>query len=254
MSDYEGPVLLADAGNLRSRSDLAEADQFHLHCVKCAGRLSTQKTKGHNLPERHELYCDQCGKTLNEWAIIATTEAGWRHLESVFDEGELAEYISAMAQSTWMRKLHHGDYWRSDTHSLDSETFINARKETADWLGVPWEPSCPLCYDEVDSPDFHHWRYDTEVGVSVCRSCHNVIHRHNRVKVQKKLADELGADCWQELAVRNAAERYIKNTDSERVYIKHFTSDMNIPFSDAVVSKWTRSAFERRGLEVFADG
>lgn len=253
MNQFNTPILLAKARNPTHRWDSFESDQFHLYCVKCAARLSTRKTSGHNLPERHELYCDQCGKSINEWVIAAITESDWNHLKSVFDEKERKEYLSAMAQSTWSRKLHHGGYWREGTHSLDSEAFINARKETADWLGVPWKPTCPLCYKQVESPDFHHWRYDNEVGVSVCRSCHNVIHRHNTVSIQKELADELGADCWQELAVRNTAGRYNKNTDSDRVYIKHFIYDMNIPFSDAVVSKWSRPAFERRGLEVLVD-
>lgn len=39
--------------------------------------------------------------------------------------------------------------------------------------------SCPLCREIPDDGlDFHHWSYRPEVGVEICRDCHDEIHLH----------------------------------------------------------------------------
>jgi len=116
-------------------------------------------------------------------------------------------------------------------------------------LGVQWEPRCPICRSEVQSPDFHHWDYNDDIGLCVCRGCHEGIHRHNTVKTQKKLAKTLGVDDWQELAVRNTAELE-RPADAQKVHLRNWVHRMNIPFSNNVVEKWVRPVFERHDIEV----
>jgi len=47
---------------------------------------------------------------------------------------------------------------------------------------------CPLCesesFDDFEDMDFHHWDYDLDIGVLLCRSCHEQIHQHKRASEQ----------------------------------------------------------------------
>jgi hypothetical protein len=44
---------------------------------------------------------------------------------------------------------------------------------------------CPLCLDEEDL-DFHHWDYENDIGIHICRRCHNMIHDGKRAREQTK--------------------------------------------------------------------
>jgi hypothetical protein len=40
---------------------------------------------------------------------------------------------------------------------------------------------CPLCGEERKL-DYHHWDYEQDVGVHICRNCHNYIHNPEGAK------------------------------------------------------------------------
>lgn len=46
---------------------------------------------------------------------------------------------------------------------------------------------CPLCLTLSPSNiDFHHWEYENETGVYICRECHNRIHDGKRAREQSR--------------------------------------------------------------------
>jgi hypothetical protein len=71
---------------------------------------------------------------------------------------------------------------------------------------------CPLCEEFHLSLEFHHWDYDADIGIEVCRECHNAIHggADGRVSVQQNRVEYYGGDHWHEAAVRNLIERDLR--------------------------------------------
>jgi len=64
---------------------------------------------------------------------------------------------------------------------------------------------CTLCREwrgDFDSLDLHHWDYETDQGVVLCRTCHEAVHDGQSVSEQQSEAEEAGKT-WQELAVGN---------------------------------------------------
>jgi len=62
---------------------------------------------------------------------------------------------------------------------------------------------CTLCRAEQVRTDFHHWDYENDDGVHVCRDCHDIIHESRRVRDQDPMAREKGWSDWREQAVKN---------------------------------------------------
>jgi len=48
--------------------------------------------------------------------------------------------------------------------------------------------NCMCCgASEIDARiDFHHWDYQTDIGVHLCRDCHNFVHEGVRARDQSK--------------------------------------------------------------------
>jgi len=100
--------------------------------------------------------------------------------------------------------------------------------------------SCPLCGEKSDSLDTHHWEYDPEITVQLCRSCHDHIHAsllmpdNTRVSTQTR---GFGGDTeWQDIAYQRALKRY------ERIHgivddWEVFWDRLNIPDRDWRVSE-----------------
>jgi len=47
----------------------------------------------------------------------------------------------------------------------------------------PTKGKCAFCESE-GRLDFHHWDYDRDIGINICRVCHNYIHEGKRARVQ----------------------------------------------------------------------
>ena len=61
---------------------------------------------------------------------------------------------------------------------------------------------CPLCR-QGSKLDFHHWDYETDIGVKICRECHEHIHDGIRKTHQDNKAKSYGYSGWVTRAVNN---------------------------------------------------
>lgn len=59
---------------------------------------------------------------------------------------------------------------------------------------------CPCCHSVTDLEP-HHWSYEPEVTIGLCRSCHLYIHNNRRVREQ---GDDWQQECIERLAMLDA--------------------------------------------------
>ena len=67
---------------------------------------------------------------------------------------------------------------------------------------------CPLCR-RASNLDFHHWDYDEDIGIKLCRECHDDIHDGLRQSHQQNKAKFHGYSDWIQRAVENLIEKDI---------------------------------------------
>jgi len=61
---------------------------------------------------------------------------------------------------------------------------------------------CPLCMTvSPQNIDFHHWDYDRDIGVHLCRDCHNQLHDGKRAREQTR--DSPDGESWHVDAANN---------------------------------------------------
>jgi hypothetical protein len=80
--------------------------------------------------------------------------------------------------------------------------------------------TCPLCRSDA-TLEFHHWDYDRDIGIELCRDCHNAVHggADGRVAIQQNRAEYYGAENWHVPAIGNLAERDIKHLPESELNI-----------------------------------
>lgn len=81
---------------------------------------------------------------------------------------------------------------------------------------------CRLCGSE-DDLDFHHWKYDGDVGCPLCRDCHSYIHEPEGGRPGETAGNE-----WLETAFPRLVERHLKHNyflTTPRLIAQHY----NIP-------------------------
>jgi len=78
---------------------------------------------------------------------------------------------------------------------------------------------CPVCGDVKDLEP-HHWSYEPEITIDICRDCHKFIHDDKRVREQ--------SDDWQEECVRRIAVLDVMHNDLET---EDYREKYNIPDS-----------------------
>lgn len=106
-----------------------------------------------------------------------------------------------------------------DVKEVDPLWFICEDCELASYVTVTAEEehylyrACPLCGDDdfFESMHYHHWDYENEAGIHLCRSCHSKVHGGETVSKQREKGD---SDDWIQLAVRNLLEEHKENFDS----------------------------------------
>lgn len=59
---------------------------------------------------------------------------------------------------------------------------------------------CPICL-ETAALDFHHWDYDRDIGIHICRDCHTELHDGVRARDQTEAAP--GDEDWRVDASNN---------------------------------------------------
>jgi hypothetical protein len=91
--------------------------------------------------------------------------------------------------------------------------------------GINWEPRCPICGQPDNGAiefDFHHWDYDTDQGLQLCRKCHQHAHRYMTVRQQR---EHERVDDWKE----DAARRMINRLERKRVTEPWSIARLNLP-------------------------
>ena len=81
---------------------------------------------------------------------------------------------------------------------------------------------CRLCGVEEDL-DFHHWRYQDDVGCPLCRQCHSYIHEPEGARPGEGPGNE-----WLEAALPRLVERHLEHNyflTTGRLIAQHY----NIP-------------------------
>lgn len=69
---------------------------------------------------------------------------------------------------------------------------------------------CPLCTQEVDELDFHHWRYgEKKQGCYLCRACHDEVHENGAMPSQDS--------DWLMQAVENLVRSHQRHHDNADV-------------------------------------
>lgn len=111
---------------------------------------------------------------------------------------------------------------------------------------VPWGldehlvEQCPLCTTSDRELDFHHWKYDPDIGCALCRECHETIHEYMRAENQ---SERSYSGSWVDRAIpklirRHRLNRSLPSSNASVWEIKH---RYNIPFS----TQRMESAFNR---------
>jgi hypothetical protein len=83
---------------------------------------------------------------------------------------------------------------------------------------------CPLCRT-MAMLEFHHWSYDPEIGICLCRRCHDDIHSGRRMSHQQNLAESLGQDSWLKMALDTLVLRELAFLPPEVFDIRGHTWD-----------------------------
>lgn len=113
------------------------------------------------------------------------------------------------------------------TDSVDNETTTDA---------------CPLCDTSTDL-EYHHWDYDKNIGIHLCRECHNCIHEgnHGRVSIQQNKAEYYGGDHWHERAV---TQLIIRDLEFDGVRKTGITPGVYNPYAKGEKEKFKRWAMK----------
>jgi hypothetical protein len=109
-------------------------------------------------------------------------------------------------------------------------------------------PFCPLCNarKEKSELDFHHWDYDRNIGVQLCRGCHEKIHDGQRAHIQTKEAPD--GTTWHKRTTRNLVNIHTENFGSVKPW-KAFFERYNIPNRSEKYSHlnaWSEDGFPDR--------
>lgn len=120
--------------------------------------------------------CSTCNVSLRRWCTAA--------IDAAYVEAIDSQKLTKMTQRYWDEWLWAGITTHKEQPRNDE--YVQMLSEKSSEFGWDWEPSCPLCRrtfsqlrEECDdfrgSLDYHHWSKDPDLGVTLCRECHDVI-------------------------------------------------------------------------------
>lgn len=146
------------------------------------------------------------------------------------ERGDPGEYHALILN----KSLHEGGNWYSEPGTLEHHFTVDFGRE------------CPLCgipAADHEELDYHHWSYDPEIGVSLCRDCHTTIHNDRRAVDQAALSPtgEWRDDAFAELVRKH---RRVRTGDFPQDDLEDFEAiavRYNIPFpSDRIERAYKR--------------
>jgi len=90
--------------------------------------------------------------------------------------------------------------------------------------------TCPLCLaSQPLNIDFHHWEYENDTGVYICRDCHNRIHDGKRASEQSR--EQPGHKTWHVAAASNLVAIH-EDMHGEPESWRDFADRYNLPVED----------------------
>jgi len=110
-------------------------------------------------------------------------------------------------------------------------THLYYEQDREDGLPRNASPFCPLCHStkHMDELDYHHWNYQWDVGIHLCRECHNGLHDGKRAREQT--AEATGDESWKVAALENLRDMHRKEHGEISSWVRFF--DMyNLPSRD----------------------
>jgi len=112
---------------------------------------------------------------------------------------------------------------------------------------VPWgldehlHNQCPLCSAKDVELDFHHWEYNEDIGVGLCRGCHQTIHEGMRASEQSSWS-QTGE--WEDRALAELVRchKLYRGMPGSDASIWEIKTRYNVPFPIERI----KSAYQRR--------
>lgn len=193
-------------------------------CGSCAHQFTAyQSGPWPDTENLKEVLCPSCREAGFRWDTIICTP-------TIADE-----YSSRQAQR-YVRDRQHWDFWRgfvvSESSIKEPAAFVNS-SETNMPAGfrksalhpLSWTAFCPVC-EQPDTGgsrfDFHHWDYDTDRGLQLCRDCHLHAHRGGTVQEQRVMDS---VDDWRV----DAASRLVEKMGREDLKHPWSVKRLNLP-------------------------
>lgn len=190
--------------------------------------------------------CSECDiPELERWSVLAVD----------------ASHAGDFSADALARHLH--EYWESNLWTgvepseavYRSEEFTSRYDDRAAAFGWDWRARCPLCRrpaTELDEPrlDYHHWRHDPDIGVSLCRTCHQAIDAGHRDGNLGDYARELGfANRYDLLIARLAArEAIVAHYESLDTLVETLKSRYNLPWDASTIRCTIRQALDNEAV------
>jgi NMD protein affecting ribosome stability and mRNA decay len=194
-------------------------------CGVCGHRFKAYRNgPWEDTDELTEVLCPSCDNACFRRSVIVTTN-------------KIAEERLSDRQSVqrYVRDRAHWDFWQSKVASstaaddeaaflMSSETPITAHLVQSSITPVDWEPECPVCgcNDGSNEFDFHHWDYEEDIGVQLCRDCHDYAHDGKRV------SDTAESD-WESESLERLITRMKEQNPDDRISKKR----LNFPSKKA---------------------
>ncbi len=196
--------------------------------VLCPGCSRVVRRYPSGIPARLARFserCEDCEAELKRWSVLAVDTAHERRPEPRALRQTVTEY--------WEQNLWSGIVTgETAPRTREYSKLYNAQADTFEW---DWTVTCPLCRRErseiCGSLDYHHWRYETDEGVCLCRVCHDALSGQRRDTDLDWTAQQLGLRNKHDLQICRLALRHqaVADHDSLSTLTRRLHSRYNLP-------------------------
>lgn len=140
-------------------------------CPGCGEKVASYES---GLPPyicHFESSCSNCDtESLTRWSAVA--------VDASYSEIISTDVLKEIVQQYWERHLWAGI--KTSEECPRTREFSGLYDEYAKRWNWDWRVHCPLCRrtrSEIGSKklDYHHWTHSPDIGILLCRQCHNAI-------------------------------------------------------------------------------
>lgn len=196
-------------------------------CGNCGHKLvAFHNSYSGNSETFREVMCPECEAALFRYSSVVASKGAARQL----DPNTIQSYIHARADMKfWHGGMTIGANVDNEMALVKSEGKMAAKDYKIHLEGaIDWKPHCPSCGKHLEAGkfDFHHWDYENDTGVVLCRECHDYIHKNSPTESKLKYTDGE----WKKDAIKRLVGRARENGQLMGYSI---TQRFNIPVNDA---------------------